>query len=235
MNSPDVLLEVIVSTLDDARVAFDNGAHRAEVVARLDEDGLTPARALVEAMLGAVALPLRVMVRPANVFTVTDAAARAAIVADARQWAGLPLDGVVTGYLTEDGRVDEPLLAAVADASGQRVTFHRAIERVTAPRDEALEVLRRVPGVDRILSGGGEGAWPQRVAALEGLQQAARPLIVVAGGGVDLEAAGQLVAGGVIREVHVGRTVRTGRQVEGAVDGAAVRAILARIVRAGSD
>jgi copper homeostasis protein len=234
MSPPDVVLEVIVSTLDDARVAFESGADRAEVVARLDEDGLTPPRSLVEAMLAACDLPLRVMVRPANVFTVTDPAARAAIVADARQWAGLPLDGVVTGYMTADGRVDEPLLAAVAEACGQRVTFHRAIERITAPLDERLAALRRVPAVDRILSGGGDGDWPRRVAALERLQETVRPIVVVAGGGVDADGAQRVVAGGVIREVHVGRTVRTGQAVDGRVDAAAVRVVLARIGRAGS-
>ena len=46
-----VRLEVIVSTVDDARAACDAGAHRAEVVSRLDEDGLTPSRAVVAKIL----------------------------------------------------------------------------------------------------------------------------------------------------------------------------------------
>jgi copper homeostasis protein len=228
-----VRLEVIVSTVDDARAACDAGAHRAEVVSRLDEDGLTPSRAVVEQMLAAVPLPLRVMVRPANEFVVTAPEARAAIVADAAQWAGLPLDGIVTGYVTPDGRVDEDLLRAVADASGHRVTYHRAIERVTVPMGEAVETLRRVPSVDRILTSGGAGSWPERAGALTRLQRDARPLVVIAGGGVDADGAACLATVNAIREIHVGRTVRVGQRVDGAVDPAAVRRVLGLIARGG--
>lgn len=232
--TPDIRLEVIVSTVDDARAAHEAGAHRAEVVARLDEDGLTPSRQVVEAMLAAVPLPLRVMVRPANVFVVNDGDARAAILADAALWAGLPIDGIVTGYVTGDGHVDEPLLREVAAASGHRVTYHRAIERVTAPMADALAALRRVEAVDRVLTGGGVGSWPERAAALAALQHDASPIVVIAGGGVDGDAAARLAADGVIREIHVGRTVRTGQRVDGAVEASAVRQILALIARAGS-
>lgn len=226
------LLEVIVSSVEDARAAWDGGAHRAEVVSRLEEDGLTPTRVLVETMLATVSLPLRVMVRPSNVFTVTDPAERAAIVADAAQWAGLPIDGVVTGYVTADGAVDEDLLRDVVEASGHRVTFHRAIERVTT--GDAIAALRRQPRVDRILSGGGDGSWHDRTARLEALQIAASPMVLISGGGVDAEAVDLLAASPVLRELHVGRTVRVGRRVEGAVEAEAVRTMLARIARAGS-
>lgn len=232
-DSPSgTLLEVIVSSVDDAWAAWEGGAHRAEVVARLDEDGLTPSRSLVETMLATVTLPLRVMVRPSNVFTVTDPPARAAIVADAAQWADLPIDGVVTGYVTADGAVDEGLLREVADASGHPVTFHRAIERVTT--GDAIATLHRHPRVDRILSGGGQGAWHDRAVRLEALQMAASPIVLVTGGGVDAEAVDLLAASPVLRELHVGRTVRVGRHVEGAVDAEEVRKVLARIARAGS-
>jgi copper homeostasis protein len=226
------LLEVIVSSVDDGVAAEEGGAHRVEVVARLDEDGLTPSRAFVEALLVRVRLPLRVMVRPENVFTVTDRGARQAILADARQWADLPIDGVVTGYLTPDGRVDEDLLRGVAEASGHRVTYHRAIERVVA--GDPVEALHRHPAVDRILSGGGAGEWPDRVQRLEALQRAASPIVVIAGGGVDAAGAQLLAASPVVREVHVGRTVRAGGHVYGPVEAEAVRMMLARIARVGS-
>lgn len=232
VDARGTLLEVIVSSVADAVAAEAGGAHRLEVVAHLEEDGLTPSRALVEELLASVSLPLRVMVRPDNVFAVTDAAARQAIVKDARQWADLPIDGIVTGYLTPEGRVDEHLLAAAAEASGHRVTFHRAIERVSA--GDPVAALRRHASVDRILSGGGRGAWPARVGRLEALQHAASPIVVIAGGGVDAAGVDLLGASSVLREVHVGRTVRTGGRVEDEVDVDAVRTMLARIARVGS-
>jgi copper homeostasis protein len=226
------LLEVIVSSVEDGLAAEEGGAHRAEVVSRLDEDGLTPSRALVEALLARVRLPLRVMVRPANVFTVTDARDRDAIVDDARQWADLPIDGVVTGYLTPDGRVDEDLLRGVAEASGHRITYHRAIERVVA--GDPIAALQRCTAVDRILSGGGTGDWSIRLERIEALQRAAAPIVVIAGGGVDAAGMAVLAASPVLRELHVGRTVRAGGHVDGAVDGGAVRTMLAQIARAES-
>ena len=226
------LLEVIASSLEDGLAAEEGGAHRLEVVARLDQDGLTPARALIEQLLNRVRLPLRVMVRPADVFTVVDGASRAAIVTDARLWAELPIDGVVTGYVTADGQVDEELLREVADASGHRVTFHRAIERVTT--GDAVGALRRCASVDRILSGGGAGEWHDRIARLEVLQRAAAPLVVITGGGVGLDAVELLAQSTILRELHVGRTVRIGGRIEGRVDAEAVRRVLAQIARAGS-
>lgn len=226
------LLEVIVSSVADAVAAEEGGAHRVEVVARLDQDGLTPSRALVEDLLTSVSIPLRVMVRPEDVFTATDAAAREAILADARRWADLPIDGVVTGYLTPDGHVDEHLLGGVAEASGHRVTFHRAIERVAA--GDPVAALLRHASVDRILSGGGPGEWPARVSRLEALQRAASPIVVIAGGGVDAAGVDLLAASSVLHEVHVGRTVRSGGRVDGEVDVEAVRTMLARIARVGS-
>lgn len=226
------LLEVIVSSVADAVAAEAGGAHRLEVVARLDEDGLTPSRTLVEALLTSVSIPLRVMVRPENVFTATDAGARSAVLADARRWADLPIDGVVTGYLRPDGSVDEDLLGGVAEASGHRVTFHRAIERVAA--GDPVAALHRQRSVDRILSGGGAGEWAARVGRLEALQRTASPIVVIAGGGVDAAGAEMLAASDVLREVHVGRTVRTGGHVDGEVDADAVRTMLARIARVGS-
>lgn len=231
IDTEGTLLEVIVSSVDDAVAAWEGGAHRAEVVSRLDADGLTPPRALVEAILTRVALPLRVMVRPDDRFVVTDPRARAAIVEDAAQWADLPIDGVVTGYVTADGQVDEALLRDVARASGHRVTFHRAIERVTA--GDAVAALRREPAVDHILSGGGDGPWAVRRARLEHLQEAAGPIAVIAGGGVDGAAAALLAASPTLREVHMGRTVRVGARVEGAVDADVVRTMLAQIAHAG--
>lgn len=226
-HEPARLLEVIVSSVEDARAAHAGGADRVEVVVRLDADGLTPPRALVEAMLAAVTIPLRVMVRPEDVFVVNDPAARARIEADARQWADLPLDGLVTGYVTADGRVDEALLRAVAEATPHPITFHRAIERVTA--GDAIAALHRCPAVDRILSGGGGGDWPVRLAALEGLQQDASPLRVIAGGGVDAAGLDVLAASYVVREVHIGRFVRADGRIEGTVQAEAVRRVRARL------
>jgi len=91
-----------------------------------------------------------------------------------------------------------------------------------------------VPAVDRVLCGGEGDDWASRAEALETLQRGAAPLIVVAGGGVDEAAASRLASGGVVREVHVGRTVRAGGLVEGVVEAEAVSRMVSRIAHAQS-
>jgi copper homeostasis protein len=226
------LLEVIVNTVDDAKAAEAGGAHRLEVVSRLDQDGLTPPRDIVVAMLDAVQIPLRVMVRPSDTFVAADASARAAILADATALADLPIDGVVTGYLDVEGAVDTALLADIAAAAGHPVTFHRAIERVRA--GDPVAALRSVPSVDRVLTGGGDGDWVTRVRALEALQVAVEPVTVIAGGGLNAEGLSQLAAARGLREFHVGRSARRDARVDGPVEAAAVRRIGRILARAES-
>ena len=57
------ILEVIVSSLEDAKQAEAGGADRLEVVRDLEVGGLTPDFQLVEQIAGAVRIPIRVMLR----------------------------------------------------------------------------------------------------------------------------------------------------------------------------
>ena len=86
-------LEVIASTLEDGVAAEAGGADRLEVVRDLDRGGLTPAIALVEALLARVRLPLRVMVRVEEPFVPTSPAVIARMCEEARTFAALPTDG----------------------------------------------------------------------------------------------------------------------------------------------
>lgn len=60
---PARLLEVIACSLEDALAAEAGGAQRLELCSRLDLDGLTPPRSMVEAVVKAVSIPVRVMIR----------------------------------------------------------------------------------------------------------------------------------------------------------------------------
>lgn len=219
----DGALEIIVLSVDDAMAAEDGGATRLEVVRDIHEDGLTPPVPLVERLLAHVRIPLRVMVRPRNVFVVGDMAHRREIARDAALFADLPVD-LVTGYIRQnaEGRheVDEDALALVIETAPRaRVTFHRAIERLDV---DPAPALARHPAVDRVLSGGGSGGWETRAAALARLQEAILPSRVIAGGGVTIEGVASLAAHPGLRELHVGRVARTGASFEAPVDAAVV-------------
>ena len=228
-DATDGALEIIALSLDDALAAEEGGATRLEVVRDIHEDGLTPDVRLVEALLARVRIPLRVMVRPRNVFEVGDAAHRAEIARDAALFASLPVD-IVTGYI-ESGAggvkgIDESALALVIErVPSARVTFHRAIEHVAA---DPVEIFRRHPAVDRVLSGGGAGPWSTRAAALDDLQQRLAPMRVIVGGGVTQEGIDELVGWPSLRELHLGRLARRDQSFQSPVDATIVEAVWAR-------
>ena len=225
----DGALEIIVLSLDDALAAEQGGATRLEVVRDIHEDGLTPPVQLVEQLLARVGIPLRVMVRPRNVFEVGDPDHRDEIARDAALFAGLPVD-IVTGYIRQDAQgrreIDEAALALVVErVPNARVTFHRAIERVDV--DPAPAIARHA-AVDHVLSGGGAGSWDTRAQALARLQQGIAPARVIAGGGITMEGIGALAAHAGLRELHVGRVARSGASFDAPVDAGVVAALRAQ-------
>ena len=68
-----VLLEVIATTVADARLAAQAGANRLELVTAMGEGGLTPSLGLIEAVVAAVTIPVNVIVRPHSRSFVYDA------------------------------------------------------------------------------------------------------------------------------------------------------------------
>ena len=70
---PPIALEVICTSVADARAAEDGGASRLELVASLNRGGMTPPLELVEAVLAEVKVPVRVMVRATESHEIGDA------------------------------------------------------------------------------------------------------------------------------------------------------------------
>ncbi|HEX7085643.1 MAG TPA: copper homeostasis protein CutC [Vicinamibacterales bacterium] len=223
------LLEVIAASLDDALEAEDGGAGRLEVVAALGRGGLTPSLAVLDTILSRVRIPVRVMVRESESHVVSDGRVREALLAAAHAMGQRPVDGIVFGALTGDGRIDEPLLDELAEVAGTRVTFHRAIEDVR-DLEVALAVLGKRPFVDRVLYNGGPGSWPDRAARLTRLGALAGPsLRFIVGGGVTGDALPVLATLPIPVDVHVGRLVRRPATDAGRVSAPLVAAIVAQL------
>ena len=219
---PRVLLEVIVQTLDDARAAAEGGADRIEIVRAIRSGGLTPPLTLVTAIAAELALPLRVMVRENSGYETgpheVEALRRAA-----GAFAGIGVDGLVAGF-SKRGALSVPDLSVVLDAApGIPVTFHRAFDSFSDPLG-AIDLLARIPQIDAVLTHGGEGTPATRCARLrEYSARAGARLAIMAGGGVDEEAFALFAKAGCVREIHVGRAARDGRNPEGPVTAASVR------------
>ena len=206
-----MLLEVIVQSIDDARAAARGGADRLEVVRDIDRRGLTPDVALVRAIASEVNLPLRIMIRDSDGFTAANASEVSALQRALASFASLPIDGIVVGF-ARSGALDLDLTNTVlSTAPHVRATFHHAFDEADRPLD-ALDALKQVPQIDRVLTTGGQDSWAERQRRLATYVERAGRLTILAGGGIDANGLRDLTATGVVREVHVGRAAREPQQ-----------------------
>lgn len=223
------LLEVIACSVGDAVAAEKGGASRLEIVRDLGRGGLTPPFELVAKIKQAVNLPLRVMLRESDGYGTNRPDEIDRLCAAAMQFAALDVDGFVLGFL-KDGQVDvartQRVLACAAQA---RATFHHAFEGAS-DKLSALQAIKTLPQVDRVLSSGGADDLEWRVQRLAQYAKAAAPeLSVLAGGGVDADAVLKIGRETTIREFHVGRAARAGFQVEGCVQSSLVSELVKKL------
>lgn len=218
-----LLLEIIVCSVSDAVEAARGGADRLEVARDMDRHGLTPSIGVVREIQRAVRLPLRVMVREHDDFQCDRPGELARLRESARDLESLGVDGIVLGF-ERHGAIDEAALAAVlAAAPRTRATFHRAFDAAVDPL-AALNALRRFSQVDRVLTAGGEGSWPERCNRLEALAAHAHPRItILPGAGIDAVALGHIARTPLLTEAHVGSAARVPPAPSGAVSAEAVR------------
>lgn len=150
-----MLLEACVENLLEAQLAEQRGAHRLELCSRLDLDGLSPGKELAQAVVQAVNIPVKVMIRHRGGnfrYTSAEIAALEKEILDARSWG---VQGIVIGMLNEQGEVEVAQTSRLALAAGPlSVTFHKAIDE-TPDLIRSLQTLQRIPGIDAILTSGG--------------------------------------------------------------------------------
>ena len=210
------MLEVIACSVADAVEAERGGANRLEIIRDFERGGLTPPFELVRDIVAAVSLPVRVMLRESDGYTVAGEGEVERLCQAARDLSKLRIDGVVLGFVRE-GEIDVDLTERVlACAPTLKATFHHAFEETVDPF-ASIEELKRIAQVDRILASGGSGDWPQKLARLSRYERAASPQInILAGGGVNRELIRALCEVTGIREFHVGRAARaSGRAGDG--------------------
>jgi copper homeostasis protein len=103
-----ILLETIVSSLDDAQAAAEGGADRFELCSALALGGLTPSLGLLAAIKAEGAVPVMFMLRPREGGMAYTDGEVAVIERDADLALAAGADGLVVGFLTPEGEVDVP-------------------------------------------------------------------------------------------------------------------------------
>jgi copper homeostasis protein len=201
------LLEVVVRHPKDAEKAEAGGASRLQVIGSLDFGGLSPEPALVAQIRRATALPLRPVLRLREGFS-TDGgeAGRLRGLIEAYRAAGA--EGVVAGFLNAHTEIDESVMGELLSDPDFGWTFSRAIDACIST-DRAWRTLRRLPGLDSVLTAGSARGMTEGLDDL--LQRAVEDdfarWVIMAGGGLLPEHVPWLARAG-IRAFHLGSAVR---------------------------
>ncbi len=212
------ILEVIVTSLSEAVEAEAGGADRLELVRSLDEGGLAPNLELVRQVTSAVSIPVRVMVRETSSMTILSSEELSILKACARDFARLPIDGLVVGWV-RNNEVDVVAVREVLSAAPRtRATFHRAIEHTFDP-GRTIQTLKQFPQIDRVLTSGGPGSWAERRHRLLEWRKLAAPEIeIIVGGDLSCQMVAEIIADPGFAEVHVGRAVRIPNEYSGVIN-----------------
>lgn len=196
-------IEVCCGSAEDAVLAYEAGADRVELNFALEAGGLTPSLGTLHTALRRVKIPVVCMVRPrAGGFCYSDLEF-ASMLDDARRLMDAGAAGLAFGILREDGRLDEQRCAKmISAAGGGEMVFHRAFDVMHGQPEADIEDLIRL-GFCRVLTGGRAATAPQGTQVLlRCVEQAGERLQVLAGGGVRLHNAENLLLESGVRQVH---------------------------------
>lgn len=205
----NTMLEVIVTTVEDAIIAEAGGADRLELCVSMDEGGVTPSLGKIKNVISAVDIPVYVMLRPhGNSFHYTEEDF-SVMLDDLRVIQLFGAKGVVFGGLTFENRIDHIILKdMLPHCEGLGVTFHRAFDEAE-DQLEALKQIAKHQPITRILTAGGPGKAPDQIEQIEKLLRATEdyPFELLIGSGVTPANAQQFLDIGA-KELHVGSAVR---------------------------
>ncbi|MEO9020490.1 MAG: copper homeostasis protein CutC [Ginsengibacter sp.] len=178
-------LEIIGFNIESCLAAQEAGADRIELCAGPGEGGTTPSYSFIKAAREKLYIDLYVMIRPRGgdfLYSNDEFKIMKNDIAISRQ---LGCNGMVTGIVKKDGRVDKERCRELIEyAYPMEATFHRAFDRVNDPF-EALEDIIDL-GFERILT---SGLKPKAVDSTNLIAQLVRKaderIIIMPGSGIN--------------------------------------------------
>jgi copper homeostasis protein len=222
-------LEIIASTVADARAAAAGGADSLELCVALEQDGLTMPLPIIRAIRDVVTLPLNVLLRPhARDFVYTPAEIDR-LQQQIEALKPLGIQTIVFGAHTPAREMDIDLVRAFARAAAPvPLTLHRALDSCQHP-DDALQALSQ--DVVRVLtSGAAPTAWEGHSKLAEWVQQYGDRVRFAVASKVNLETIPLLTKSIRAPEYHVG----SGARKQGIVSEELVRSLKSALLAAGS-
>jgi len=145
------ILEIAVSTPDEAVIAAADGADRLELSSGLELGGLTPSLHLFLAVREVVTLPIYVLLRPRPGGFQYSETEFELMLRDAGEFLNRGASGIVYGVLSPGG-IDRARCERLVKLSEGRAVFHRAFDIIEEPF-KVLEELIEL-GFERLLTSG---------------------------------------------------------------------------------
>ncbi len=180
-------LEIIGFNIESCVAAQEGGADRIELCVSPEEGGTTPSYGFVKSAREKLHIKLYTMIRPRGGDFLYNDNDFKIMKMDVEFCKESGCDGIVTGILTPDGKVDKKRCSELIDlAYPLEATFHRAFDRVDNPF-EALEDIIDL-GFERILTSGLKDKAIENTTLLADLiNKAGGRIIIMPGSGVNSE------------------------------------------------
>ncbi|WP_134684169.1 copper homeostasis protein CutC [Brevibacillus migulae] len=215
-----MIVEIIATTLSEAKMAEQAGADRIELITAFQEGGLTPSYGLIASVVKELQIPVNVMVRPHSYSFVYGQDDLYTMREDIRTIRELGAAGIVIGCLTPERKIDIAALEALLEeAKGLDVTFHRAFDEA-ADLLQAVDVLTGYPQINRVLTSGGKTSALDAISEISVLVEKTKgtQLSILAGSGLTVESLAGFIEQTGVTEVHFGSGVRYDQDARQPID-----------------
>jgi copper homeostasis protein len=198
----NIFLESPVYTVEAALKAAEFGVDRLELCNSFHEGGETPGAGKLAFLKQKVDIPIFVMIRPRGGDFLYSDDEIDVMTEEIRIFSSLGADGFVFGILNADGSVNrDACRKLIRVAGGKPCTFHRAFD-VSRNLEESLNAVIRC-GFKRILTSGGKNSVKEGLPQIVQLMELAKnEIIIMPGGGMNIELVEPLRKTGFLREIH---------------------------------
>lgn len=200
-----IKVEVCASSVKDCLIAQSEGASRIELVSTSYLGGLTPTTTLLDMILeSGVVVPILAMVRPRGGGFCYSEIEKNQMFREARELLKHGANGIVFGFLTEDGKIDwqaTEKMIELCDKFGAESVFHRAFDCSKEP-DYNIQRLIGL-GCTRILTSGlGENAIRGSKLLKIFQEKYGKHIEILAGAGIDSKNVVRLLDKTSVNQIH---------------------------------
>ena len=212
------MIEIIGTTIEDAKRIEESGADRIELVSALSEGGLTPSYSLIKRVVQSVKIPVNVMIRPHSKSFIYTQEEIELMVEDIIIAKELNVNGVVFGVLNNHNEICIPSLEKLLKAcDGIDVTFHKAIDELVDPV-KGIEVLAAYGQIKNVLTSGGKGNILKNIPVIKSMVEKSKHIDVLVGGGLDFQNIKEVMKNTKAPEYHFGTAIRNDKSTDGEIN-----------------